>query len=188
MTLYLTPKSGDTRQILARILASHTGCTDFRIQTAPGGKPFAVSETYPSPLFFSLSHSGGILALLIHTHPVGVDLQAHTKARTELLARRWFHPSEYAAFQTGGCRDADFFTFWAAKEAYAKYTGMGVARTARRCSVLTASESIYTYACMDGYSLCCCAAVSDTLSLCADPAIVPLSSASPVSIRDAIYK
>lgn len=188
MTLYLIKNESDSRAALQRLLFRHTGHADFRVQTVPGGKPYAVSDTYPSPLFFSLSHSGGLFALLIHEHPVGVDLQAHSNVRTERLAQRWFHPAEYAAYLAGGCRDEDFFTLWTAKEAYAKYTGLGIASTARRLSVLSVPESVYALACLNGYSLCCCAACDDGIIVHADPAIEDYHSASPVPIRSAIYK
>ena len=188
MTLYLIKNESDSRAALQRLLFRHTGHADFRVQTVPGGKPYAVSDTYPSPLFFSLSHSGGLFALLIHEHPVGVDLQAHSNVRTERLARRWFHPAEYAAYLAGGCRDEDFFTLWTAKEAYAKYTGLGIASTARRLSVLSVPESVYALACLNGYSLCCCAVGDTGITIHADLAVESYHPASPVPIRSAIYK
>lgn len=188
MTLYLTKDAGNSHAALQRLLFRHTGHADFRVRTAPGGKPYAVSDTSPTPLFFSLSHSGGLLALLIHTHPVGVDLQSHKSVRAERLAQRWFHPAEYAAYLAGGCRDEDFFTLWTAKESYAKYTGLGLSLSARRFSVLSVSETIYTIACLNGYSLCCCTACDDGITVCADPAIKDYHPASPVPIHSAIYK
>ena len=142
MTLYLTTHAGKSRTTLQQILARHTGHTDFRCGTAPGGKPYAVSDSFSTPLYFSLSHSGAYLALLIHEYPVGIDLQLHVPLRTEKLAKRWFHPAEYTVW-TSGFSDADrFFSLWTAKEAYGKYLGCGLSPIYRSISVLSVPDSV----------------------------------------------
>lgn len=188
MTLYLTTHAGDSRIALRHCLARHTGHTDFRFGTAPGGKPYAVSDSLPTPLYFSLSHSGAYLALLFHEHPVGVDLQLHTPRQTERLARRWFHPEEYAAL-ANDFSDADrFFTLWAAKEAYGKYLGCGLSSISRGISVLSVAEFLRILPCLPGYTLCLCAAAYAPVTVVVDPAISGCVVADPVPLRDAIIK
>lgn len=188
MTLYLTTRAGKSRTTLQQILARHTGHTDFRCGTAPGGKPYAVSDSFSTPLYFSLSHSGAYLALLIHEYPVGIDLQLHVPLRTEKLAKRWFHPAEYATW-TSGFSDADrFFSLWTAKEAYGKYLGCGLSPIYRSISVLSVPEVLCLLPCLPGYTLCFCTAVPAPVTVIVDPTVSGYIAAEPVSLCDAIIK
>lgn len=188
MTLYLTHLTDDPHRTLQKILEEHTGIQALRFGTSPGGKPYVIPYRSPSPVFFSLSHSGNLLAVLIHIAPVGVDLQQHTQLQTDAVAKRWFHPEEYAAYLGGGCPERDFFTLWSAKEAYVKYTGQGIGSTFRRFSVLSVTEFLRSVPYLPGYALAVCTAYESPLS------IVPLFlgentpvAADLLSIRDAVY-
>ncbi len=193
MTLYLTVQegmgqNGSSHTILRQLLHRHAGCSDFRFGTAPGGKPYAISDRLTTPLYFSLSHSGAYLALLVHDRPVGVDLQAHMARHTERLAKRWFHPAEYAAM-AGDFSDVDrFFRLWAAKEAYGKYLGCGFSKIARCVSVLSVPETLCILPCLPKYALCVCAAVEAPVTIVADPSVSGYMAAEPIPIRDAILK
>lgn len=188
MTLYLTTHAGKSRTTLQQILARHTGHTDFRCGTAPGGKPYAVSDSFSTPLYFSLSHSGAYLALLIHEYPVGIDLQLHVPLRTEKLAKRWFHPAEYTVW-TSVFSDADrFFSLWTAKEAYGKYLGCGLSPIYRSISVLSVPEVLCLLPCLPGYTLCFCTAVPAPVTVVVDPTVSGYIAAEPVSLCDAIIK
>lgn len=188
MTLYLTTHAGKSRTTLQQILVRHTGHTDFRCGTAPGGKPYAVSDSFSTPLYFSLSHSGAYLALLIHEYPVGIDLQLHVPLRTEKLAKRWFHPAEYTVW-TSGFSDADrFFSLWTAKEAYGKYLGCGLSPIYRSISVLSVPEVLCLLPCLPGYTLCFCTTVPAPVTVVVDPSVSGYIAAEPVSLCDAITK
>ena len=167
MTLYLTTHVGKSRTTLQQILARHTGHTDFRCGTAPGG---------------------AYLALLIHEYPVGIDLQLHVPLRTEKLAKRWFHPAEYTVW-TSGFSDADrFFSLWTAKEAYGKYLGCGLSPIYRSISVLSVPEVLCLLPCLPGYTLCFCTAVPAPVTVVVDPTVSGYIAAEPVSLCDAIIK
>lgn len=132
------------------------------------GKPF-----FPSmpTIHFSLSHSGDFCACAFHTGPVGLDLQIHAECRREAIARRWFHPEEYAFLEKNNFED--FFQVWAAKESYVKYTGTGITGGLNRFSVAdntgmkdkmngqgngaAGRVEFYRREYPDNYSLCLCA-------------------------------
>ena len=125
------------------------------------GKPF-----FPAApgLHFSLSHSGGYGACAFHVRPVGFDLQLHTECRREAIARRCFHPEEYAYLAKTGFED--FFRVWTAKESYVKYTGSGIAGILDKFIVADGDgmrdamgdAEFYRRETPDGYSMCLCAA------------------------------
>ncbi|MCL1805216.1 MAG: 4'-phosphopantetheinyl transferase superfamily protein [Clostridiales bacterium] len=123
---------------------------------------------------FSLSHSGVYCACAFHTRPVGLDLQIHRECRREAVARRFFHPAEYAWLEKGGFKS--FFQVWAAKESYVKYTGAGLAGGLDKFSVveggglaceITRGDSSpvaliwpresHPHCVPDNYSICLCA-------------------------------
>ena len=100
----------------------------------PHGKPYLAS--HPA-LEISLSHAGHIAMCAISEQELGVDVQDHrpmTRDRMMQLAARFYAPGEQAMLEKAGVATAPsdaqrelFFRIWAAKEAYAKYTGMGLA-------------------------------------------------------------
>ncbi|MDR1805701.1 MAG: 4'-phosphopantetheinyl transferase superfamily protein [Clostridium sp.] len=103
------------------LAARHTGLPQGSLRFARGefGKPyFAGIEDF----HFSLSHSGEYLALATHDSPVGVDIELLRKPDL-LVARRFFtkDEQEYVAED-----EKRFFEVWTRKEAYIKYTGMGL--------------------------------------------------------------
>lgn len=188
MTLYLTTHSGESLKTVQRLLIRHTGHTDFRFGTAPGGKPYAVSDSLPTPLYFSLSHSGMYFALLLHEHPVGIDLQMHTACRTERLAKRWFHPTEYAVLAHDFTDTNRFFTIWTAKEAYGKYLGCGLSHISRGVSVLSIPEVLCLLPCLPRYTLCFCTAIYAPMTVVVDPAVSGYKSADPVPLCSTVMK
>ena len=64
-------------------------------------------------LHFSLAHSGDFGACAVHGAPVGLDLQIHNESAREAIARRFFHPEEYAYLKMHDF--TPFFQVWAAK-------------------------------------------------------------------------
>ena len=124
------------------------------------GKPYFV---YMPDLFFSLSHSGDYGACVFHRLPVGLDLQIHSARDTEGIARRFFHPDEYAFLKTNDF--AQFFSVWTAKESYVKYTGAGIMGGLQRFAVADegglkrkmGGVEFYHHEFPGKYSLCLCA-------------------------------
>ena len=114
-------------------------------------------------LHFSLAHSGVYGACAVHGAPVGLDLQIHNESAREAIARRFFHPEEYAYLKAHDF--TPFFGVWAAKESYVKYTGEGIAGALTAFAVadehgLKANMGdvmLYHCAPRENYSLCLCA-------------------------------
>jgi 4'-phosphopantetheinyl transferase len=132
------PSSDEKVLYCARVYAEAMGVESGRIGNQPTtgdeGLPYSAicrgergKPYFPSlpDLHFSLSHSGDIVACAFHGQPVGLDLQIYTECRREAIARRYFHPEEYAFLERTGFKD--FFPIWATKESYVKYTGAGIA-------------------------------------------------------------
>ena len=77
------------------------------------GKPII---TEPLGYGISVSHSGGIIAVVITNGDVGIDIQERlNRDNTRLLS--FFHESE---------RNEDFYDLWTKKEAFGKMTGDGI--------------------------------------------------------------
>lgn len=97
-----------------------------------GGKPYFRDF----PFYFSLSHSGDYVLLVMAREEVGADIQQHRECGIRHLADRFYSPEEKNALeqawrQGGKCREEQlFFRLWARKEAYGKLTGRGVMSTA----------------------------------------------------------
>ena len=98
--------------------------------TAEHGKPYLLS--HPA-LEISLSHAGHIAMCALSEQVLGVDVQDHrnmTEKRMLQLAARFYAPGERALLEnedTSEKQKSLFFRIWTAKEAYAKYTGKGLA-------------------------------------------------------------
>ena len=85
------------------------------------GKPYL--KNYSTN--FSISYSGGIVMCALDDRPVGADIQKIMPVSDELvrLAMSLEEMSEYVSSQ----KDRDlFFMIWTLKEAYLKYTGVGL--------------------------------------------------------------
>ena len=106
----------------------------WQIGEGERGKPFFAGHP---EVCFSISHSGSLWCCAFSAAPVGLDIQAlgfgrkdsapqeeRLRIRTGRIADCFFHPWERAWLREGG----DFFSVWAAKESYVKYTGEGMGR------------------------------------------------------------
>ena len=91
-----------------------------RLLKTPSGKPHLTNPK----IKLSISHSGKYWLAACSVAELGIDLQQHVDCRREALSRRFFHPDEYRWLKSQDCKP--FFSLWAAKESYAKYTGAGI--------------------------------------------------------------
>ena len=101
-----------------------------RLEIARGqyGKPFFPGRP---DLHFNLSHSGGLALCALGDEPVGADIE-WVRPRRAGLPRYALTPGEYGEFLArGGGWDA-FYALWTRREAWVKYTGLGVARSRGR--------------------------------------------------------
>lgn len=104
-----------------------------KVERTDKGKPYF--QELPT-LHFSISHSGEYWACAFSNENVGMDLQEcsgriretreETSERLIKMAGRFFHGVEKEFVVKNGFEQ--FFTVWAAREAYVKYTGQGIDR------------------------------------------------------------
>lgn len=118
-----------SRTLLRRFLAGETGMApeELEIAIAPNGKPFLANA--PGPLFFSISHSGGLIVFAVsHAAEVGVDIERINPSLDLLpVAARHFTQEQYTAIREarGSRRLRLFFRLWTAREAVLKAWGCG---------------------------------------------------------------
>lgn len=90
------------------------------------GKPYLKNFPY----YFSLSHSGEYIFLVISDTEVGVDIQQRKPLGNSKIAERFFteeEKQELATCSTEQERERCFYRLWTQKEAYGKLTGEGIA-------------------------------------------------------------
>ena len=116
------------RGLLRSILAGYLGLNPAEILFEYGaqGKPSLQNRA----MCFSVSHSEErVLYALCKNCELGVDLEyVRELPDAEILAQRFFAPSEYIEFcgTTPASRTRAFFCCWTRKEAYIKATGRGL--------------------------------------------------------------
>jgi len=118
---------------LRRLLAGYTGASaaSVLLMEAPCGKPFMEDGGCPSPIRFSLSHSGDALVLAFALgQEVGVDVEVRTSCVDVLSLAACFLP--HSETKRLGALDIDarraaLFTHWVRREAVLKAAGLGVA-------------------------------------------------------------
>ncbi len=125
------------RGLLRSILAGYLGLRPAEIQFQYGaqGKPALQNRA----MCFSVSHSENrVLYAFGKNFELGVDLEyVRELPDAEMLAQRFFAPSEYLEFcgTTPAIRTRAFFCCWTRKEAYIKATGQGLSQPLRSFQV-----------------------------------------------------
>lgn len=129
--------SGRQQQLVARALVRTTlsryadvAPTDWTFRENRYGRPEIAGPTPGEGLRFSLSHTAGCMALLVHRdEAAGVDVEDTGRiTRPEEIADRYFAPAEVEALFTLApeLRRDRFFDYWTLKESYIKARGMGL--------------------------------------------------------------
>lgn len=79
------------------------------------------------PVYFNISHSGDWIVAAFSGREVGVDIEYKGQAPLE-VARRYFHPAELECLckSSRQLQEDLFYTYWTAKESFAKYSGKGL--------------------------------------------------------------
>ena len=87
------------------------------------GKPYIKD----SSLYFSLSHSNGIIALTVSKEEIGIDIEL-IKDVKDTLSRRIMNDLEYNTYQSLNkeSKKIYFFEVWTSKEAYIKKLGTSI--------------------------------------------------------------
>lgn len=132
---------GALRWLLGRYL--DVSPRSLQIDSDGVGKPHL--SGHHGSVHFNVSHSGSLLMIVItQGMPVGIDVE---KIDTAIphgdMARRFFSPTEIAAFESGPeeIRIDHFFSTWTRKEAYLKGIGEGLTRSPDGFSVAVAPEA-----------------------------------------------
>ena len=111
-----------------------------------GGPGAAGGASKGRPVAFSVSHTGRIFACAVNdpgSGEIGLDIQTADRGRrTQRIAERYFTPAEQAMIKAGG--NDSFFRIWTRKEAYAKYTGEGLAVILEGVPVLGREDVVFT--------------------------------------------
>ncbi|NLD20456.1 MAG: 4'-phosphopantetheinyl transferase superfamily protein [Clostridiales bacterium] len=120
---------------LALCALEEYGADDAVIARTYKGKPYVLNH---QDIYFSVSHSGGFFVCLIGDTPLGVDIQKRSKTNIDGIIKRYFTEGEREYIEERG--DSAFFTLWARKEAYAKYTGEGLQAILAKAPVLNRKD------------------------------------------------
>lgn len=112
--------------VLLERLLRQQGCEPEALRTEDGGKPYLEGV---KSFHFNLSHSGDYVVCAVGDKPIGVDIQEYRKG-TERIPGRFFLKEEQEEIEgvEEDKRQARFFRYWTAKEAYGKLTGKGMAQ------------------------------------------------------------
>lgn len=134
---------------LAQSMSAELLCRELLAALRPGeshyleedasGKPFLPH----SPLFVSLSHSGGFIAAVAADRPVGIDLQEKRAIREGVL-RRCYSLAERDWINAGDAVDRAV-RLWTMKEAYAKLKGTGIFRRDCFCARFSGDRLLTRY-------------------------------------------
>lgn len=85
------------------------------------GKPFLGNH------FFSISHSGSIVAVALSSSEVGIDLEMIRRDRDyDALANRYFSKAEKETYHSAKNKPDTFTMLWTKKEAFHKHVGDGI--------------------------------------------------------------
>lgn len=116
------------RQILSfalqrHILGAHLGLrsSEVKIIRADGAKPFV----HEQGCFFSASHSGAWIGVVLDTDEVGLDIQKREAKVPENMIKL-FHVAEQERIQQASSSVDEFYKIWVAKESLLKATGYGL--------------------------------------------------------------
>ncbi len=117
-----------SRALLSRALALTGGPLPLpEITTSDKGKPYF--PQHPA-LHFSLSHSGDLTLCALGDRPLGVDIEI-IKKRKARLPYYALTGREFVQYEAMGSDWASFYTLWTKKEAWVKYTGLGLGKGMR---------------------------------------------------------
>ena len=127
-------------EVIIRYLASQdlqvsNSCLHFN--TTEFGKPYL--KDYPE-WQFNLSHTKNAILVGVSSHPIGVDIEFIDKKSQDFIniAKRFFLDSEFNYIIKCPHRQVErFFEVWTKKEAYLKYTSLGLTQSLSSFDVLS---------------------------------------------------
>lgn len=107
------------------------------LQKEPSGKPvFCGIKAY-----VSVSHTKGIAAAAVSDEPIGIDIEPELRENLR-VAKRMFAPSEQRWLQERQKqgKQGGFAVVWTLREAYAKWTGKGLAKMPQVCFAINEEQ------------------------------------------------
>jgi 4'-phosphopantetheinyl transferase len=111
---------------LLDVLRTYVDAPEDAMRRRRGGKPYLEG----SEVRFNLTHSRDLaLVAVAHGRELGVDIEYRKPGRPiDGLARRVMTPAEHAEFERipTDAREASFYRYWTAKEAFGKAIGWGM--------------------------------------------------------------
>ena len=126
-----------TRGMLRRLLSHYCDCSpqNWQFERGKHGRPEIVRDPAMPPLRFNVSHTTGLIAMIVGLEmDVGVDAETvHRRNNLAGIAERYFADSEVQGlrnYQGDQRQDTQwrrrFFEIWTLKEAYVKAVGKGL--------------------------------------------------------------
>lgn len=140
-------EKGSTEELVRKSLALFVrekgldiGKSSGEILRTEKGKPYFKEI----PVSFSVSHTGDTWVCLMTdgNDPVGVDIQTIKTYSYEKIAGKYYTEAEQEYCKDNGADG--FFKIWTRKEAYAKYTGLGIGKYLAETDTLNNSRVTFT--------------------------------------------
>ncbi len=120
--LHLKYKHDRYRSLLAgKLVHDHLKEYEHLITVNEFGKPYIKGN----PIYFSLSHSGEKVMLVISNKEIGCDIE-YIKDKDLDIAKRFFNENEYQEIISSDNPKELFFKYWTLKEAALKCRGTGL--------------------------------------------------------------
>lgn len=124
------------------LYAKTTDCELFRDKNR---RPYIKCNT---PLDFNISHTENFVVCALHTEKmsrVGIDIEKIGGHKDEeRLISRFFSDGEIAFYKNSDDKSLAFSSLWTRKEAYLKYTGIGIGKGFSESDVTTLTGVIFT--------------------------------------------
>ena len=110
--------------LLSKYLNDDFGYTNKNLTYNEFGKP------YLKDIYFSISHSHNMIALIISNEECGIDIEYIDKDRNyDLLSKKILSDNEYDIYINELQKEEYFITCWTKKEAFLKSLGTGIIKS-----------------------------------------------------------
>lgn len=124
-----------SRYAIAQFLNADSLPDNIVITHAASGQPKIVDrQGNPQKIYISCSHTNatseknaGIIVCGVSGNPIGVDIEKN-RPYLERVVNRMFTQKEIDYIRVSDCKDKTFTILWCLREAYAKLSGLGLAK------------------------------------------------------------
>lgn len=115
---------------------------EAEISISKGGKPEFKADSHPG-CYFNLSHSKTIIALACSTSPIGIDVEDQRYFSPKLM-QRISSSHELLVHNQVVASQSYALALWTFKEAFVKYTGMGLRESFDSFTIPNLDDSMLT--------------------------------------------